>query len=298
MKQLKKTVSAVTAGASSLCAAFLKAGVSLKKISVKAAAVVLAVFVFMGGFCEYSQAYHVASKGLLSTDIDPATGYPKASCSGASLGQLYSGSTEVNHLFLESTYNASGYFDFDSSQNFATLIQPNGSPGNNFTVYKELGTADVDSRTTLKHVQFFPYNTITASDYAEKNSRNLYSSLAQFDDPSVGELPESDPRKYEKLHLVNGWPNYYLGMEMTARMVQSPSGKDSWGHDIVFEFTGDDDFWFYVDNELVIDLGGIHSALHGNVNFATGKVTVDGELFSLAPEDVDDFFENNVKQRL
>ena len=27
-------------------------------------------------------------------------------------------------------------------------------------------------------------------------------------------------------------------------------------------------------------------------------VTVDGDLFSLAPEDVDDFFENNIKQRL
>ena len=229
---------------------------------------------FLGTSASISLA---ATKGLLSSDIDPETGYPRATCSGASLGELYSGSTEVNHLFLESTYNASGYFDFDSAQNFATLIQPDGRAGNNFTVYKELGTADIDGRTTLKHGQFFPYNTITAGNFAVNNPQNLYSALAQFENPRVGELPESDPRKYEKLHLVNGKPNYYLGMEMTARMVQSPDGKDSWGHDIVFEFTGDDDFWFYVDNELVIDLGGIHSALHGNVNFATGKVTVNGE---------------------
>ena len=81
-------------------------------------------------------------------------------------------------------------------------------------------------------------------------------------------------------------------MEMTARMVQSPGGKDSWGHDIVFEFTGDDDFWFYVDNELVIDLGGIHSALHGNVNFATGKVIVDGVETNLRA-----LFKRNYEQR-
>ena len=244
---------------------------------------------FLGTGPETSLA---ATTGLLSTDIDPATGYPRATCSGNSLQQLFGGSTEVNHLFLESTYYDSGYFEFDSSQNFATLVQPDGTIGSNFIVYNELGTTDVVTRSTLKHGQFFPYNYITAGVYAVNNPQNLYSALAQYGNPAVGKLPDSDPRKYEKLHLVNGKPDYYYGAEMTARMVQSPSGKDSWGHDIVFEFTGDDDFWFYVDNELVIDLGGIHSALHGSVNFATGKVIVDG-----TETDLRTVFTNNYLQR-
>ena len=236
--------------------------------------------------------YTVATKGLLSTDIDPSTGYPRATCSGASLQQLFVGAEEVNHLFLESTYNASGYFEFDSCQCFATLIQPDGTPGTDFTVYRELGTADIDSRTTLKHGQFFPYNTITPGVYSVNNPENLYSALAQYGNTDIGKLPESDPRKYEKLHLVNKKPNYYNGMELSARLIQAPSGKDSWGHDIVFEFTGDDDFWFYVDNELIIDLGGIHSALHGNVNFATGKVVIDD-----LETDLRTIFMNNYIQR-
>ena len=65
-------------------------------------------------------------------------------------------------------------------------------------------------------------------------------------------------------------------MELEAGFVQTPSGKDAWGHDVIFEFTGDDDFWLYVDGELVIDLGGIHSALAGSVNFSTGQVIVNG----------------------
>ena len=62
---------------------------------------------------------------------------------------------------------------------------------------------------------------------------------------------------------------------MEASFVQTPSGLDAWGHDIVFEFAGDDDFWLYVDDELILDLGGTHSALMGKVNFRTGVVTYD-----------------------
>lgn len=230
-------------------------------------------------------------KNLLSTNLDPVTGYPTAR-SGASLGTLYSGATEVNHLFVESIYNSSGYFEFDSCQNFATLLDENGQRTSNFTVYKELGTTDVVSRSTLRHGQFFPYNSITAGVYSEKNPENLYSALASMDNPNTGLLPESDPRKYEKLHLINGTPNYYNGMEMRASFVKTPQGKDSWGHDIIFEFTGDDDFWFYVDGELVIDLGGIHSALEGSVNFSTGEVVVDGVHSTLRQ-----VFENNYRTR-
>ena len=227
--------------------------------------------------------------GILSTDLDE-NGYPKVTANGKNLGDLYAGSSvntaaadtpyaaakEVNHLFIESIYNASGYFEFDSCQNFATLRNENNVLGSNFTVYKELGTTNTAFRSTLSHGQFFPYNNITAGVYSTTNPENLYSALAVPGNATMGLLPESDPRKYEKLHAVNGSPNYYNGMEMEASFVQTPSGKDAWGHDIVFEFTGDDDFWFYVDGELVLDLGGIHSALAGRVNFATGDVVVDG----------------------
>ena len=210
-------------------------------------------------------------QGLLSTDLS-ANGYPTAA--KGSLAGLYNNPQEVNHLFIQSTYDETGYFEYDSTQNFATL---KGKTGGDFTVYKELGTNDSDNRNTLKHGQFFPYNDLAAGVFASVNTKNLYSlsRTGGIVDP----LPDSDPRKYENLYNVanNGkGVDYFFGMELEASFTQTPDGLDAWGHDIIFEFTGDDDFWLYVDGELVIDLGGIHSAVAGKVNFRTGEVNVNG----------------------
>ena len=109
---------------------------------------------------------------------------------------------------------------------------------------------------------------MTPGVYAKNNPENLYTAMQE-------ELPDSNPRKYERLYET-GKPDYYFGMELEATFVQTPSGLDSWGHDIIYEFTGDDDFWLYVDGELVMDLGGIHSAVAGSVNYSTGDVVVNG----------------------
>ncbi len=200
---------------------------------------------------------------LLSTDLK-ANGYPDAA-GGSLLSLLQSaGNTrEINHLFIQSTYNGEGYFEFNSAENFAHL-EDNG----NFTVYRQLGSSDIKNSTTMKHGQFFPFNQIHPGSFTSVNKENLYSATGEV-------LPDSNPRKYEQLYQVSK-PDYYFAVTLEASFTQTPNGKDAWGHDIIYEFTGDDDFWLYVDGELVIDLGGVHSAVPGSVNFATGDVYVNG----------------------
>ena len=203
--------------------------------------------------------------GLLSTNLG-ADGYPigtsKTSAENRSLAALFNNGNkqDVNHLFLQSIYNESGYFEYDSTRNFAHLDTGSG----NFTVYDQLAAIGTSSGPTRTHGQFMPYNQIAEGQFA---------SVTNQTDVNAQPLSDFDPRKGEKLYLIEqNDADYFFGMELSASFTQTENGKDDWGHDIIFEFSGDDDFWLYVDGELVLDLGGVHSAMSGSVNFRTGEV--------------------------
>lgn len=75
--------------------------------------------------------------------------------------------------------------------------------------------------------------------------------------------------------------NFYFGMEMKMNFMMPKNGmtgSDTNGdgasdYPMVFEFSGDDDVWVYVDGVLFLDLSGIHRHVGGTIDFSKGIVT-------------------------
>lgn len=143
-----------------------------------------------------------------------------------------------------------GYYVYDSYGSEGNYAVYN-STTNSFNVYDSAGVykGSADSETNLG--QFFPF------DSAEK----------VFDEQGNKLSPK-------KIVDGNTSLNHHFGMSMTTEFVQPTDGKTTDGKDMIFEFSGDDDVWVYIDGVLVGDLGGIHEKATLKINFATGAVHV------------------------
>ena len=198
--------------------------------------------------------------GYPSIDAGTYTSYGSSDTyTDESLAYLFNNASQENHQQDgKAVYNnvqglfqlENGYYVYDSYGSKGNYAVYNYTT-NSFNVYNKAGVYK-DSVSSDNLGQFFPF------DSADKvfEERNGQLSPKPITDGTNDNL------------------NHHFGMSMTTEFVQPASGKTTDNKDMIFEFSGDDDVWVYIDGVLVGDLGGIHEKATLKINFATGEVKV------------------------
>ncbi|MDO4591163.1 MAG: FctA domain-containing protein [Slackia sp.] len=136
-----------------------------------------------------------------------------------------------------------GYYVYDSSKNYASYDKET----NDLALFKQPA---VSNNAGNVMGQFFPFDA--PDEVFEEKDGALVAKNIKSTHPSM---------------------NHYFGAELTADFVQMPGGMTGDQH-TVFNFSGDDDVWVFVDGVLVGDVGGVHGAAALSIDFATGEVSV------------------------
>lgn len=123
--------------------------------------------------------------------------------------------------------------------------------------------ADGNGHITMDHENPGPqFSTGTGSD---GNRYGFFPFNEATDDSAHTALSEQRHHMFGmKMQLEFFMPEY--------GKVGTKSDPDA-ENDMIFKFSGDDDVWVFVDGHLVLDLGGIHDTVSGEINFASGEVT-------------------------
>ena len=148
---------------------------------------------------------------------------------------------------------------------------------------------DLDYLFKKNNDGYYTYNSDDYYAYLENLSDNANFQGYKYESQGKGFFPFTEPiysedtlkTASENAVLGSRGVNHYFGMTISARFMQPRNGQiastDGSGEnkDMIFSFSGDDDVWVFIDDVLVLDLGGIHAAVSGEINFSSGEIITE-----------------------
>ncbi len=195
----------------------------------------------------------------------------KASGNSASLDYLFDPKIEIGnkrqHEDVKGLFQIdnNGYYYYDMRKNFAEYDKDD----NRFVLYDAPAVDRTDKSyenggfTGGRSIgNFLPFNT----------------GAQVFDLVEGKNLSNSESITSSNLTTAAEYMNHHLGMTVNVDFRQPLNGVVNTGKTgntpMSFQFSGDDDVWIFIDDVLVLDMGGIHSEIYGTIDFSDGKISV------------------------
>lgn len=205
-----------------------------------------------------------------------------------------------NSLLLRSTwgnYKSDGYMISGNNAHnescgktgiYYGLVQPNLNNGNIvFNKFAKFFDAQFDTSVGTKYSNAnfeFIYNE-NSKEYSYNSEKNHVhfnentNTISQYEGIGPNVLPDgSDLTKHGFFPFTNEADNmidYGFGMKMNIDFQLLADGTIDGSNAMTFSFSGDDDVWVFIDGQLVLDLGGLHSRRGGTIDFHKKEVRYD-----------------------
>lgn len=151
----------------------------------------------------------------------------------------------------------------------------NGFPFN--IINNEDGTKNYKFDSAYDNTRYFNGTDFVVGNFNSNGVANWRSDTKNVTAGDYGFFPfNTTSNKNTNIGREN--VNYGFGMKVNIPFNLSENGTllNKYGNevDVLFEFSGDDDVWVFVDGVLILDIGGDHAKVSGNINFNRSKQNV------------------------
>lgn len=222
----------------------------------------------LNGGYPYVEDSEKGISGSLSYLFDEKGSYHEGTMTGG--GGLFQ-QDDAGYYYYDSMKNAA-YFDGESFHLYDCVVRPNYTSADG---------------TDIQRSNFLPFNEV-------------------MDAVEVDTVLSDEANNVPAAKLLNP-VDLWFGMTVEFDFLMPKNGQMD-GEDMIFDFHGDDDVFVYIDDVLVLDIGGTHGAESGTINFHTGEAEDPngndggrtlGEIFSDAGKELGgDTFADYTKHKL
>lgn len=209
------------------------------------------------------------------------------------IGKTHVGEANYLYQFMDEdspNYDGihNGYYYYDATKNAASYNQTE----KRFYIYNYLertsdsykdGDINSSDATSGKFSDFLPFN----SPYVNNSNGKIIKDYADASGKFGNYQYDAKYDGQESL-AQNAGTNYWFGMKSEIKFYLPNDvgeyGMDEYGNygnisthgeHMNFQFHGDDDMWVFIDDVLVMDVGGLHGIMTGKIDFSTGMITTD-----------------------